>query len=75
MNIYLLGKKSNQLIYKILSLKTSCDRLKLPKTINNINYMYGGGVCSLWTYTFAEKRNLFSGLVQNFWISIKQHIK
>ena len=62
MNIYLLGKKSNQLIYKILSLKTSCDRLILPKTINNINYMYGG-VCSLWTYTFAEKRNLFSGLV------------
>lgn len=43
MNIYLLGKKSNQLIYKILSLKTSCDRLILPKTINNINYMYGGG--------------------------------
>lgn len=44
MNIYLLGKKSNQLIYKILSLKTSCDRLILPKTINNINYMYGGGM-------------------------------
>ncbi len=44
MNIYLLGKKSNQLIYKILSLKTCCDRLILPKTINNINYMYGGGM-------------------------------
>lgn len=57
MNIYLLGKKSNQLIYKILSLKTSHDRLILPKTINNINYMYGGYVaCGL---TPLQKREIY----------------
>ena len=58
MNIYLLGKKSNQLIYKILTVKTSCDRLILPKTINNINYMYGGGyaACGL---TPLQKREIY----------------
>ncbi len=58
MNIYLLGKKSNQLIYKILSLKTSCDIFKIPKNIKNKNYMYGGGyaACGL---TPLQKREIY----------------